>query len=70
MAKNNTSGVTGVYWSSRHRKWNPKIQVDYVMIDLSYFDCITDAAAARKRAEIKYGFHKNHGDEVDGKDGD
>ena len=61
MLKNNTSGVTGVYWNQRSRNWYSKIKVNYVPISLGSFDSITDAAAARKRAEIKHGFHKNHG---------
>ena len=57
----NTSGVTGVYWAKREGKWNPKIHVNYKGLSLGYFDNLFDAVCVRKNAEIKYGFHANHG---------
>ena len=58
----NTSGCTGVYWHKQGRKWVAQIKVDdYVY--LGRFDLLEDAISARKVAEIKYGFHKNHGSE-------
>lgn len=58
----NTSGVMGVSWYKRYGKWCAKIGIDGKDICLGYFDKLEDAAAARKEAEIKYGFHKNHGE--------
>lgn len=60
-SKNNTSGMTGVYWDKQRDKWNPKIKVNGKSIHLGYFDTFEEAVAARKAAEIKYGFHPNHG---------
>lgn len=57
----NTSGVTGVGWHSYHKKWQAKISIDGVRIYLGLFRNIGDAIAARKAAEVKYCFHKNHG---------
>ena len=58
---NNTSGVTGVTWDKRYDKWQSKIQIEGINKSLGYFDNLFDAACARKNAEVKYGFHKNHG---------
>lgn len=35
--------------------------VNYKSINLGILDTIEEAAAARAEAEIKYGFHPNHG---------
>ena len=61
MQDNNMSGVTGVYWHKARRRWNASINSDGKVIHLGRFNCITAAAVARKQAEIKYGYHKNHG---------
>lgn len=58
---NNSSGVTGVYWDRRRAKWTAAIKIDYKTVYLGAFDNLDDAAQARKHAEIKYGFHRNHG---------
>lgn len=57
----NTSGVTGVGWHSYHKKWQAKISVGGVRVYLGLFGSKDAAIAARKAAEVKYGFHKNHG---------
>jgi hypothetical protein len=59
--KGNSSGVTGVYWSNRAKKWQAYICVNYKQIYLGVFKYLVDAETARKEAEIEYGFHKNHG---------
>lgn len=61
ISKNNTSGVTGVTLDKRTNKWVSKIKISDVTIYLGSFTLLADAASARKKADIEYGFHKNHG---------
>lgn len=61
MNKNNTSGVTGVYWTKRDRHWIAFITDKGKRIALGYFSKKADAIAARKAAEKSYGYHPNHG---------
>ena len=60
-SSSNTSGQTGVHWRKETEKWVASIMVDYKSIGLGCFDVIEDAIMARKSAELKYGFHPNHG---------
>ena len=53
-SKNNTSGITGVTWKKRDKRWEAQITVDNKIIHLGYFKTIEEAAKARKEAEIKY----------------
>lgn len=64
MKSNNTSGVTGVYWIKARRKWYAEIVVDRKKIFLGGFTHKQDAITARKEAEEKYGFHKDHGRKI------
>jgi hypothetical protein len=57
----NTSGVMGVFFYKTRKKWEAYIKTDGRKKHLGYFANIDDAIAARKAAEIKYGYHKNHG---------
>lgn len=57
----NTSTVVGVYFSKNRKKWEAKIGVDYKLINIGSYSEFFDAICARKSAEIKYGFHRNHG---------
>jgi hypothetical protein len=43
------------------RIWCAGIKKDYQHHHLGYFDRLEDAAAARKAAEERMGFHPNHG---------
>ena len=58
---NNKSGITGVCWHKRHKKWTAYIHTNnknkYIYWGLDYFD----ACCSRKSAEKKYGYHENHG---------
>lgn len=59
--KNNTSGCMGVSWFKGTQRWSAHIMVDRVKHHLGYFTELADAVAARKAAEKRFGFHKNHG---------
>lgn len=61
MSDKNTSGHVGVYWNKGNNKWLSQIGVNGKRKHLGYFVDIEDAKAARKSAEIKYGYHENHG---------
>jgi hypothetical protein len=61
LAEADRSGITGVHWNTKTGKWRSAMQTDGRKIHLGYFDVLNDAAVARKVAEIKYGFHQNHG---------
>lgn len=58
---NNTSGALGVWFEKRRNKWAAEIKVDRKKIHIGQFAKFADAVAARKAAEVKYGFHENHG---------
>lgn len=57
----NKSGVTGVYWHKQRKKWHANIGVDRRYVSLGLHDNLDDAKKARAEAEIRYGFHANHG---------
>ncbi|MCY1340613.1 HNH endonuclease [compost metagenome] len=61
IAKHNTSGVMGVSWMAHIERWQAYIRVDGRRINLGYYKAIDEAASARKAAEVRYGFHPNHG---------
>lgn len=60
LCKNNQLGITGVYFRTNDDRWYASITVDK-RHHLGSFKTLLDAAAARKSAELKYGFHPNHG---------
>jgi len=60
--KNNTSGISGISWHKRDKVWCPRIRVNGVLINLKTTKDYFEACCTRKSAEIKYGFHSNHGD--------
>lgn len=64
--RDNRSGVTGVRRVSRGgwSKWQAFIQTKDGFIHLGVFELIEEATAARKAAEVAYGFHPNHGREA------
>lgn len=54
ISKNNTTGITGVYWHKSANKWTANIKVNRKSIYLGIFDTKEEAIAARKKAEEKY----------------
>mgnify|MGYP001026470640 FL=1 len=61
LSKTNTSGHTGVSWSHHKKKWWANIVINAKQIYLGSFTVFNKAVEARRNAEIKYGFHDNHG---------
>jgi hypothetical protein len=61
MLCTNTRGVTGVHWCNQRSKWVAKIIVAGKSKHLGRFSVKAEAIAARKAANIKYCFHRNHG---------
>ncbi len=59
LHKSNTSGTCGVHLAKG--KWKAVIEVNKNRIALGVYDDIEDAIIARKQAEVRYGFHENHG---------
>ena len=49
----NTSGVTGVYWSNNRNKWYSQITIDSKTKSLGYYEALIDAIKARLTAENK-----------------
>lgn len=60
-SKKNTSGVVGVGWRTDRNCWRAWITINRKQIILGCFDSFDEAVLARKAAEIKFGFHENHG---------
>ena len=61
LKNTNANGINGVHFYKRTENWMVAIYFEYEKIHLGYFDNFFDACCARKSAEIKYGFHSNHG---------
>ena len=57
----NQSGVIGVSWCNTHKRWRSTIVINKRQIHLIITDDFDEAVAVRKAAELKHGFHKNHG---------
>lgn len=55
--KNNTSGIKGVSWDNKSKKWDPSIQVFGRKKHLGFCDKIEDAVKLRWEAEKEYKFH-------------
>ena len=56
VSKNNKSGITGVFWENKRKKWVSQIKINRKLIFLGHFTNKFDAAKIRLEAEIKYGF--------------
>lgn len=56
MAKNNSSGITGVYWHKNVKKWSANIMESGRLRYLGCFDTKMDAAKARWEGEKLYSY--------------
>lgn len=54
IRRNNTSGVSGVYFNKTNNNWVAQITIDYKTISLGNFEDFESAVKARKEAEEKY----------------
>jgi hypothetical protein len=61
MRTDNTSGIMGVSWHKRTKKWIAYIHSDKGRKYLGLFSEKEEAESARKAAEAEFGYHPNHG---------
>lgn len=61
LSKNSVTKINGVNLIKATNKYRAYITVNKKQIHLGIFDNINEAIAARKQANIDYGFHVNHG---------
>lgn len=62
LYKVNKTGVSGVRWHKKARKWVAGIQSEGKNVHLGLFVDFDKAVKARRDAELKYGYHENHGE--------
>lgn len=60
-AKNNVTGVVGVSYHIRMKRWVARIMVDGRAVALGSYKTFDEAVAARQAGSIRYGFAPNHG---------
>jgi hypothetical protein len=58
---NNSSGHTGVFWNKYRSKWCARFRLNGEVTQAGSFDTIEEAIKCRQEADLKYGFHNNHG---------
>lgn len=61
LGKNNKHGVTGVHIHAPKPVWRAAISVNKKQIFLGQYSDFFEACCARKSAENKYKYHRNHG---------
>lgn len=64
LQSNNSSGISGVQWNPRMKKYQVRIGIGGTPRKRKYlgtFDDFFEACCARKAAELKYGYSKDHG---------
>jgi len=57
--KNSSTGYHGV--TAHGKRWRARINIDGKKLHLGVFDTIEEAAACRRKAELRFGFHPSHG---------
>ena len=61
LFKNNKSKLPGVVWHKGANKWQATITVNYQQIYLGLYEDFFEVVCARKSAELRHGYHINHG---------
>ena len=61
MSSANKSGVTGVHWNKKAKKWRAAIMVSGKEHHLGFFDSLEEAAEVRHAAQKHYNFSDRHG---------
>lgn len=61
VRRSSVTGVVGVTWDSQTSSYRAQIKTQGRLIYLGRFHSLREAKAVRKQAEVKYGFHPNHG---------
>lgn len=61
MSKKNKTGVNGVHRNTQDGRFTVQIRVNGKTTHIGVFDDLKDAAEARKTAELRHGYHANHG---------
>ena len=54
----------GVYWNKRDSMWLAQVTYKRKQIYLGQYKTEQEAVEARKEANLKYGFHENHGKDL------
>ena len=57
LFSNNSSGISGVRWHPKRGRWHSYIGGQFLLLTPDFFE----ACCARKSAELRLGFHVNHG---------
>lgn len=61
IPRSNKSGVIGISWKAKNRKWCAQISDQGKKVHLGLFRRLDDAIASRLAAEKRLGYHVNHG---------
>lgn len=61
LRSDNLSGVPGVGWREEKGKWRARIHYEGKEVTLGHFLTKEEAIKVRKLAEIRFGYHQNHG---------
>ena len=63
ITRRNKSGVVGVHWDKYMGKWCAVIMNGGKNVRVGSFTDFDKAVKARRKAEVEYGYHPNHGTE-------
>lgn len=61
LREDNTSGVMGVCWHKNKKRWVVRINSNRKRVELGSYKTFKEAVAVRRGAEVKCGYHNNHG---------